>query len=58
MNGISFGSLLGGLLMNSGLGLVYLLKSKKNIKNTLLIVGVCFLVSIICSYLVCLIIGF
>ncbi|MDD7736324.1 MAG: putative manganese transporter [Bacilli bacterium] len=58
MNGLSFGSLLGGLLMNSGLGLVYLLKSKKNIKNTLLIVGVCFLVSIICSYLVCLIIGF
>lgn len=58
MNGISFGSLLGGLLMNSGLGLVYLLKSKKNIKNTLFIIGTCFLVSIVCSYLVCLIIGF
>lgn len=51
LNGIGFGALLSGLLMNSGLGLIYLLKSKDNIKNTLKIVSICFLVSIIFGYL-------
>lgn len=51
LGGINFGALFSGLLMNSGLGLIYLLKSKDNIKNTLKIVSICFLVSIIFGYL-------
>ena len=51
LNGIGFGALLSGLLMNSGLGLIYLLKSKDNIKNTLKIISICFLTSLIFGYL-------
>lgn len=58
IDGISFGALLGGLLMNSGLGLIYLLKSKKNIKTTLMIILVCFLTSVFFGYITSLIIGF
>lgn len=58
IDGISFGACLGGLLVNSGLGLVYLLKSKKKLKSTLLIISVCFLTSIVVSYLTCLIYKF
>ena len=58
MEGISFGACLGGLLMNSGLGLVYLLKNKHNFKNTMVIIAICFGVSILVSYLTCLCVGF
>ena len=58
LDGISFGACLSGLLMNSGLGLIYLLKSKKTLKNTLSIILICFGVSIVVGYLTCLIIGF
>ena len=55
---LSFGALFAGLLVNSGLGMMVLLKEHKNIKQTLLIIGVCFAVAIVFGYLTCLVIGF
>lgn len=55
---IPFGALLSGLLVNSGLGMMLLLKNIKTAKNVLLIIGICFLVAIISGYLACLIAGF
>lgn len=55
---ISFGALLGGLLMNSGLGLVILMKDRKNVKRNLLIIGSLFLISVSISYIACFINGF
>ena len=55
---ISFGAMLGGLLMNSGLGLVILLKDRKNVKKNILIIGSLFIISISISYITCLISGF
>ena len=57
-NSISFGALLSGLLVNSGLGMMILLKSKSNIKKTLIIIGICFITAIIFGYVYCGIIGF
>lgn len=58
MGNLSFGACLSGLLMNAGLGLVYLLKSKKNIKNTLMIIGIMLISSIAFGYIFCFILGF
>lgn len=59
MNGsISFGALLGGLLVNSGLGITVLLKNKLTFKKSFLILGICFTVSVVFGYITCLIIGF
>ena len=55
---LSFGALFAGLLVNSGLGMMVLLKEHKNIKQTILIIGVCFAVAIAFGYLTCLVIGF
>ena len=55
---LSFGALFAGLLVNSGLGVMVLLKDKKNIKNGLLIVLFCFTVAIVFGYLTCLVNGF
>ena len=55
---LSFGALFAGLLVNSGLGLMVLLKEKGMFKRTLLIVGVCFLIAIALGYLTCLIVSF
>ena len=55
---LSFGALLSGLLVNSGLGLMILLKSKHNIKNVIFILIICFIVAIISGYITCLIFGF
>ena len=57
-NALSFGALFAGLLVNSGLGVMVLLKEYKNIKKTLLIIGVCFLIAISLGYLTCLVSGF
>ena len=57
-NSLSFGALLSGLLVNSGLGLMMLLKSKKDFKNIFILLGVCFAVAILSGYITCLIIGF
>ena len=55
---ISFGALLGGLLVNSGLGMMVLLKNKNCFKKALIIISICFVTALICGYLTCLIIGF
>ena len=57
MNNISFGACLSGLLVNSGLGLIYLIKNNKK-KTTIPILLICFLSSLIIGYAVCLIFGF
>lgn len=55
---LSFGALLAGLLVNSGLGMMVLLKSKSNWKRTLIILGVCFVTAIVFGYVFCGILGF
>ena len=55
---LSFGALFAGLLVNSGLGIMVMLKDRKNVKNALLIVLFCFAVAISLGYLTCLVNGF
>lgn len=55
---LSFGALLSGLLVNAGLGFIILLKNKEYIKKAFILLGICFLISIICGYICCLIFGF
>ena len=55
---LSFGALFAGLLVNSGLGIMVLIKEQKNIVKTLQIVGICFLIAVSLGYLTCLISGF
>ena len=55
---LSFGALLAGLLVNSGLGMMVLLKNKDALKKGLIVIGICFVAAVICGYLTCLIIGF
>ena len=55
---LSFGALFAGLLVNSGLGLMVLLKEKSMIKRTLVIVSVCFIIAVALGYLTCLFVGF
>lgn len=56
--GISFGACISGLCINSGIGLIYLLKEKKFLKDTAIILSILFITSIIVGYLICLITGF
>ena len=46
INGLSFGALLSGLLMNAGLGLVYLFKKKENVKMNINVVVIMFIISL------------
>ena len=55
---LSFGALLAGLLVNSGLGMMVLLKNKNGRKKALIIIGICFVTAVVCGYLTYLIIGF
>lgn len=55
---LPFGALLAGLLVNSGLGMMLLLKNIKTAKNVLLVIAICFVVAIISGYIACLISGF
>ena len=55
---LSFGALFAGLLVNSGLGVMILVKEYKNIKKTLLILCVCFAIAVALGYLTCLVSGF
>lgn len=50
MGGLGFGATVGGLLMNAGLGFAVLLKDRKNLKESLAIIGAMFAVSIAFSY--------
>ena len=56
--GLSFGALLSGLLVNSGLGMMVLLKSKANLKYAGIVVGICFVTAVIFGYIFCVIFGF
>ncbi len=51
-NGITFGSMFAGLSCNAGIGIAIMLKNKKNIKTSLLIVAILFLVSILSGYVI------
>ena len=55
---ISFGALFAGLLVNSGLGMMVLIKNKKNIKSALFIILFCFIIAIALGYLTWLVNGF
>ena len=57
-NAISFGALLAGFLVNSGLGMMMLLKNRRGIKNLFFIILICFTVALISGYITCLIVGF
>lgn len=57
-NSLSFGALLAGLLVNSGLGMMILLKNKKTMKDILLVLGICFMTAVASGYVYCLIFGF
>lgn len=46
-NGILFGSFVGGLCCNAGLGLVVLLKNTKKIKRNLMIIAVLYVVAVV-----------
>ena len=55
---LSFGGLVAGLLVNSGLGMMVLLKKKEKLKSTLLVLSYSFIIANVVGYLTCLIIGF
>ena len=55
---LSFGALLAGLLVNSGLGIMILLKKRSTLKDALIILCICFVVAVISGYITCLIAGF
>lgn len=57
-NNLSFGALFAGLLINSGLGMMVLLKDKNTLKKTLIILAICFVIAVSLGYLTCLIVGF
>ena len=47
---LSFGALLGGLLVNAGLGIVMMLTKKETIKKALIVLGICFAISLVMGY--------
>lgn len=55
---LSFGALLSGLLVNSGLGFMILLRNKENAKKGLIVLSICFGIAVFCGYIACLIVGF
>ena len=58
MGGLGFGAAVGGLLMNAGLGFAVLLKDRKNLKESLAIIGAMFAVSLAFSYILSAAFGF
>ena len=58
MGGLGFGATVGGLLVNAGLGFAVLLKDRKNLKESLAIIGGMFAVSIAFSYILSAAFGF
>lgn len=54
---LSFGALFAGLLVNSGLGMMILIRHKE-VKKTLIVLGVCFAIAVTLGYLTCLVSGF
>ena len=58
MGGLGFGATVGGLLINAGLGFAVLLKDRKNLKESLAIIGSMFAISIAFSYILSAAFGF
>lgn len=56
--GLSFGALLAGLLINAGLGMMVLLKSKTTLKKAGLVLLICFITAVAFGYIFCGILGF
>ena len=56
--GLSFGALLAGLLVNAGLGMLVLFKSKRSAKSIILVLSICFITAVASGYICCLIMGF
>ena len=52
LNGLSFGALLAGLIMNAGLGLILLIKQNKNIKENIFIISILTITSLVFGYLI------
>ena len=48
---LPFGALLSGLLVNAGLGMLFLFKNKKKIKEASLILSICVTVSLVFGYI-------
>lgn len=55
---LSFGTIVSGLIANTGLGLVVLLKNKNMIKKTIIIIGILLIVALASGYIINLIFGF
>lgn len=55
---LSFGALCSGLLVNSGLGMLVLLKNRQSSKQVFVVLGLCLLIALISGYVICLINGF
>lgn len=55
---LAFGSLLAGLLVNSGLGIMILLKNRQMLKNAFIILAICFTIAVAIGYITCSILGF
>ena len=58
IEGVSFATLVAGLITNAGLGIVILLKNKNMVKKTFIIMGIMVLIALISSYTIGLIFGF
>lgn len=57
-NSLSFGALFAGLLVNTGLGAMVLIKEYKNVKQIFYIIGFCFVLAVALGYVTCLVVGF
>lgn len=55
-NVISIGSMIGGLLVGSGIGILVLFRVNKNVKENLKILGVLYIIGVICGIIIDLII--
>ena len=53
---ISFGSMIGGLLVGSGIGILVLFRVNKDLKDNLKILGLLYLIGVICGVIIDLII--
>ena len=51
-NAISFGSLIAGLLANSGMALLVLFKSNKNLKENFMVLGLLYFISVISGIII------
>ena len=58
LGNLTFGATLAGLISNSGLGLLVLMKNKKMIKKTMVIIGILVLASLVSGYIIDLIFVF